>query len=295
MKSALAKIAVKTLLGCIIPILILLAWHAYTRTGSIDGVNPIVGQGEVLPKPEAVLDVLLHPFRETEGFYCKPIGDCVTISVLRMLCGFILAAISGIVVGIALGASKTFSAMFAPITSAAMAISPLAWIPLAIIFIGAGTPAEWIAGEQNAHNYPLLDSLKFAVILIIWAGAFFPIALSTAQGIRNVRWSHLEIAKSLGADRFQIIKMVIFPSSLPSIFTGLRLGAGVAWRVILAAEMFPGTTGGLGFLIQTAQNESAFSYAFAGVVMIAGIGILFDGIMRLLQWKITSWCKEQTY
>ena len=282
MNSKLDKIAVKFALGCIIPILIVIAWQLYAQNAKTDSL---------VPKPYAVWNVLMHPFEAPDGFQCKPVGYCAFLSILRMLCGFFLAAITGIMVGVALGVSKTFSAMFAPVTSACMAISPLAWIPLAIAFIGTATPATWFAGDANAHEYGVLDSLPFASILIISAGAFFPIALSTAQGINQVRTSHIEIAKSFGATGWQITSKVVLPSALPSIFTGLRLGAGVAWRVILAAEMFPGTTGGLGYLIQTSQDDIQYAYAFAGVFMIAFVGIVFDGIMKLIQWKFTGWCK----
>jgi ABC-type nitrate/sulfonate/bicarbonate transport system permease component len=91
----------------------------------------------------------------------------------------------------------------------------------------------------------------------------------------------MEAAAVLGASRPQILRKVILPSALPSILTGLRVGGGIAWRVIIAAEIFPGTRGGLGYMIAASHETASYEYAFAAIIVIAAIGLSLDGLLLL--------------
>jgi NitT/TauT family transport system permease protein len=146
---------------------------------------------------------------------------------------------------------------------------------------------------EASWRYGVLDQLRFAVIGVIWLGAFFPIAVNTAGGARGVRDAHLEALRILGANRWQTLTKVILPSSAPAIMTGLRLGGGIAWRVIIAAEIFPGTRSGLGYMITTAHAQAAYAYAFAAIIVIATIGLALDGSLRLAAAMIGHWQPKQ--
>lgn len=281
MKKAVAKIAIKSLLGVTGPAVILLCWHLYA------GDHP---NSQIVPSVGSVVDVLLHPTAQVQGFDCEPLAQSTLYSVLRMLTGFALAVVSGIAIGLLMGAFKPVRYLLNPTISAAMTVSPLAWFPLAILSMKMASISSWLNGENLAYQYDTLDRLKFAVIVIIWVGAFFPIALNTLAGVDSVRHRHVEIAKSFGASRWQILTKIVLPSMLPGVFTGLRLAGGIAWRVIVAAEMFPGTTGGLGYMIRFSNSESEPQYAFAAIIVIALVGVVFDGLLRYLQWRSSRWC-----
>jgi len=127
------------------------------------------------------------------------------------------------------------------------------------------------------------------VVAVIWLASFFPIVVNAAAGAAGVKRSHLEAVKVLGAGRWDLIRKVILPASVPSIVTGLRVGAGIAWRVIVAAEIFPGTRGGLGYMIATAHEQASYEYAFAAVVVIGAIGVGLDGAFRVLAARVGHW------
>ncbi len=266
----------KVLLGAIVPVVILLVWH-FASIGSV-----------VVPSIGSVVNVLAHPFSEPEGLDSTPLVFGVAVSILRVLCGFGLAALSGILIGLLIGRCRLAMEMLSPVMSAAMAVSPIAWIPVTIIVFGLSSPATAIYGER-AWEHGLLDQLRFAIVAVIWMGAFFPIALNTAAGAAGVRVGHLEAAAVLGATRRQVLTKIVLPSAAPAILTGLRVGGGIAWRVIIAAEIFPGTRGGLGYMIATAHETAAYEYAFAGIFVIAVIGLSLDGMLRLAAIRVGRW------
>lgn len=220
-------------LGAVLPEALLVVWHLASR-------NSVV-----VPSILAVVDVLIHPLRPPPTLDSTSLADGACVSVLRVALGFGLACLSGIPVGVLVGRSRTAREMLSSTIAAAMVISPVAWIPIAILVFGLASPATLLAGDE-AWQYGLLDQLRWAIMAVIWIGAFFPIVLNTAGGVLGTRESHVEAARVLGASRRQVLWSVVLPSAAPSIMIGLRMGGGIAWRAIIAAEIFPGTRGGLG-------------------------------------------------
>jgi NitT/TauT family transport system permease protein len=270
------RIISKVALGSILPATILLIWH-FASIGSV-----------VVPSIASVINVLIHPFRTPEHLDATSLGSGAVVSVLRVLCGFALAGVTAVPLGLLIGRSQRVMEMLSPTIAAAMVISPIAWIPVTIIVFGFSSPATALYGDE-AWRYGLLDQLRFAIVAVIWVGAFFPIALNTAAGAKGVREAHLEAARALGANRFDLLRKIILPSAGPLIITGLRVGAGIAWRVIIAAEIFPGTRGGLGYMITTAHEQASYEYAFASIVVIAAIGLTLDGLLRLVGARVSRW------
>jgi len=271
-KRILARLA----LGVVPPIIILIVWYV-ASVGSV-----------VVPSIGSVVEVLAHPFREPPALDSSSLASSAAVSVLRVLCGFGLAAATAVPIGIWVGRSRTAMDMLSPTMSAAMVISPIAWIPVAIIAFGLTSPATALFGEE-AWRYGLLDRVRFAIVAVIWLGAFFPIALNAAAGARGVREAHIEAARVLGAGRRQVLAKIILPGAAPAIMTGLRVGGGIAWRVIIAAEIFPGTRSGLGYMIATAHEQASYQYAFASIIVIGAIGLGLDGVLRLAARRVSRW------
>jgi NitT/TauT family transport system permease protein len=266
----------KIILGSLIPIALLAGWWAMSARSS------------VVPSIGSVLGVLADPFTAPPDLDTTSLAAGAWISVLRVGLGFGLAAISGIAAGFLIGMSRRSREILAPTMSVALAISPIAWLPVSIIVFGLATPASVMFGPE-AWRYNTLDQLSFAVVAVIWYGAFFPIAMNTAAGVRGVRKAHIETVRVLGATRMQTLTKIILPASMPAIFTGLRIGAGISWRVIVAAEIFPGTRSGLGYMISASHEIGEYRYAFAAIVVIGLIGLVLDGIFRLLAWRVGHW------
>ena len=270
----------KALLGASMPVAIILLWHV----ASVHSV--------VVPSIWSVLDVLAHPFRELTDLDSRPFAYGVGISMLRVVCGFSLAALTGVPIGLLIGCSRTAREALSPTTAAAMAVSPIAWIPVTILLFGLSSPATLIYGRQH-WEHDLLDQLRVATVAVIWMAAYFPIAVNAAAGARAVRASHQEAAKVLHATRGQLLTKIILPSAAPSIMTGLRVGGGIAWRVVIAAELFPGTRGGLGYMIVTAHETGNFRYAFASILAIGAIGLCLDGLLRLAAARVGRWQRQE--
>lgn len=266
----------KIALGAVVPAAILLVWH-FASTGSA-----------VVPSVGSVVNVLIHPFRDPPDLDATPLADGALASILRVACGFSLAVLTAIPIGLLVGRCRAAMEMLSPTMAAAMVISPIAWIPVAIIIFGLASPATALYGEES-WRHGLLDQLRFAIVAVIWMGAFFPIALNTAAGAAAVREAHIEAARMLGAGRRQVLSKVVLPSAGPAIMTGLRVGGGIAWRVIIAAEIFPGTRGGLGYMITTAHEQASYEYAFASIIVIGAIGLTLDGLLRLGAARVGRW------
>jgi NitT/TauT family transport system permease protein len=266
--------------GALLPLLLLALWHC------------AAGRSVLVPPIPAVLDVLRHPFREPASLDSIPLGHSVLISVIRVATGFGLAVLTGVPLGILVGRSRRANDIFSPTISAAMVISPIAWLPVTILVFGLSSPASALYGD-DAWRHGLLDQLRCAIVAVIWMGAFFPIVLNTADGARRVRHAHIEAARVLGATRLQVLSKVILPGAAPALFTGLRVAGGIAWRVIIAAEIFPGTRGGLGYMIATAHSQVAYEYAFAGILTIGAIGLVLDGFLRLLEKPFSHWQQRE--
>ena len=280
-KRRIPRRVVQLALGAVLPVAILLAWHAAARSGS--AVVPPIGK---------VLAVLAHPFAEPANLDSAPLGVGTIVSVLRVAIGFALAAATAVPVGLLLGRSRTARDLLNPLSSAVMVVSPIAWMPVAIIVFGFASVGSALYG-QEAWRADILEQLTFAVIVVVWLGAFFPIALNTAAGARSVREAHVEAVRMLGAGPLQVLSKVILPAAAPAMMTGMRVGVGIAWRVMVAAEFFPGTRSGLGHMIITAKDQTEYHFLYAAILVICAIGLVLDGLLRLAGWRVSRWQKKE--
>ena len=190
-------------------------------------------------------------------------------SLYRVLYGFSLALIVAIPLGIVMGWSKVLRELVTPLMEILRPIPPLAWIPLAIFWFGIG--------------------LKSAVF-IIFLGAFFPILLSTVSGVLSVDTLLIEAARTLGAQRRDIYVKILIPGATPAIYTGARIGMGIAWMTLIAAEFTGVKSGyGLGYMIMVARDIQRPDHIVAGMIIIGVIGYTLDICLRGVEHTLLRW------
>ena len=185
----------------------------------------------------------------------------IVASLFRVSWGFTLAVFLGVPLGLLLGwFTPAFSALN-PFIQILRPISPIAWIPVAILWFGVKDTAP---------------------VFLIFLASVFPIAVSATAAVQNMQPVYLRAAQNFGLSKTQLFRRVIFPSCLPQIITGLRIALGIAWLVVVAAEMIA-VNSGLGYLIIDARNAGKrYDLVVAGMVMIGAIGLVLD----LLVWQL---------
>ena len=186
-------------------------------------------------------------------------------SLFRVSTGFVLAVSLGIPLGLLIGMGSVIRSAFLPYVNFFRSLSPLAWIPFAILWFGVGDVPS---------------------IFLIFMSVFFPVILSTAAAVANISAVHFRVARDYGLGGPKLLTQVTIPAILPQIITTLRVTAGLAWLVVVAAEMIAGRDG-LGFLIWDARNGLRIDLVVVGMIVIGLIGVVLDKILLQLT-KIPS-------
>jgi len=244
-------------LSGIIPVVFfILIWEFLGRAG--------IFQREIFPPFTAVLNeffVLLKGGVLLENFLA---------SFKRVVIGFFLGAITGIFAGIIMGCNRVLDRTFSPLISFLYPVPALGWLPVLMLWIGVN------------------DMLPITIIFIC---SFFPVCYSTVSGIKNVDRNIIDVARTLGATKFKVLKNILLPLALPYIFTGLRLEAGMAWRVIIAAEMVAIPVG-LGSLMMRAESLIRMDIIIVCLFVLSVMTFLFEKILFLLVKKLIFWKSE---
>jgi len=191
----------------------------------------------------------------------------IQASIVRITIGFAIATAVAMVLAIILSRSDRLAGYVMPIIDLLRPISVIAWIPLAILWFGIGDKPAWF---------------------IIFLGAFFPIFTNTYLGFRSVDSVHTQVAECLGAGRSLFIKEVLIPSALPYILTGMRIGLGVGWMCVIAAELIAANSG-LGYMIQLARTLIETEKVIGGMIVIGVIGFCMNHLMVYAERKLTPW------
>ena len=188
--------------------------------------------------------------------------DHIGASLLRVGVGFTLAVLFAVPLGLWMGWVRGAFVTLNPLFQMLRPISPIAWIPLAILWFGVGNVSP---------------------VFLIFMAAVFPMIVQTVEGVHTIEPRYLRAAANFGVSRRTLFRRVVLPAVLPQIIVGMRIGLGVAWLVVVAAEMIA-LHSGLGYLIIDSRNAgNRYDLVVAGMIIIGLIGLLLDGAMRLLE------------
>ncbi len=241
---------------------LLLAWFIAT--------DLLHAGGGFVPSPREAGEALLQWMGVVPGppgAYSGTWVDAACASTARVLAGFAIAAAVGIPAGIGIGRYRVVSDLLDPVVQLLRPIPVSAWVPFSLVFFGI-RPA--------------------AAIFLVAIGAFFPVVLNAAAGARYVSELHLRSARMLGASPARTLWAVILPASLPSILTGLRLAMGLAWVLVIVAEMIS-VKSGLGYELWNAYYYARMDVIVAAMITIGALGFVFDQLILFSSNRILSW------
>jgi nitrate/nitrite transport system permease protein len=227
-----------------------------------------------LPNPtktwEASKPYVVEPFAK-RGELDQGILRFTWLSLVLVAKGYLIALVIGTPLGFFLGLSKAFTKMFDPIIQVLRPVSPLAWLPLGmVLFLGAGKGAS-----------------ELAALFTIAVCAMWPTVLNTAVGVRAIPQDYLNVAKVLKLSRTKTLFKVLIPATLPYMFTGFRLSLGIAWLVIVAAEMLTGRPGVGGFLWQQ-YNALVYEQIILCILTIGIVGFILDRLMSVVERRFKT-------
>ena len=218
-----------------------------------------------LPPPEQVWTRTINVV--TDGFRGFDLWEHLGYSLFRVVAGFFLGALVGIPLGYAMGLSNWFRGWFDPIVEFMRPVPPLALIPLVIIWFGIGETGK---------------------IILLFLAALWIMAIAARSGVSGVNISKVHAAYSLGASKWQIMRYVIVPNSLPEIFTGARVAMGVCWGTVVAAELVAAEQGA-GMMIMVASRFQNTDIVILGIILIGVIGFGIDMLMRYAERLLVPW------
>jgi len=251
----------------IVPVLILAGWEVFSRSGILPAA--------LLPAPSRVLvawaDWVFAIDGNTQTYSGHWISDAMA-SAARVFTGFALAAILGVSLGMAIGWSRRVEQLIEPTLQLLRPIPTVSWIPLAIIWFGiANKPA----------------------IFLVFLGSFFPILLSTIHGVKGCDRNLLRAGAMTGGTPGKLLRHIVFPAALPSIFSGLRIAVGFAWMLTVTAEMVA-VKSGLGYVLWDSYYFLRYDIVIAAMVSIGLLGSLTDLIIKLMAARVLRWQRGST-
>ena len=238
--------------------LVLLVWEVFGQQGIISPA--------ILPAPSRIITTFLSML--TVG----DILEDIRVSLFRVCAGFFLGSFAGVVLGILIGLFHKIERSVSLIIGILRPIPMIALIPLFILWMGIGEASK---------------------IAIIFFGAFWPVLINTIYGIKGVEQKLIDVALILKKKRLDILVKIILPSALPSIFAGIRLGAGNAWACVVAAEMIAASSG-VGYLVMYAREVSQANVMLVGITAIGILGLLIDFLIVRIESHLLFWQNEES-
>jgi NitT/TauT family transport system permease protein len=250
-----------------LPAAILIAWQAVTSAEWVSSAS--------LPSPIAVAaawwEWIFGP-RQALAWYSGTWGLYVLMSLERVLFGFAVASVSGIALGVLIGWYSVIEDLFDGLINFLRAVPMTAWVPFAVFIFGI-------------H--------ESAAIFLIAFGSFFPIVVNVAAGARQTPRILIRAARMLGTSPQKLLIRVVLPAALPAIFTGLRVGLGLAWVLVIVAEMLA-VQGGLGYALWSAYQFSRLDLILAAIASVGGLGLVSDRLIALLAQRVLRWQRGST-
>jgi NitT/TauT family transport system permease protein len=250
------------------PLGVLIVWQIFSTIGFV--------RRDVLPGPLDVLSVwydLLTGQTHVAGRYSGTWFDHAGASTWRVFVGFAWGTALGIFMGLLIGLSRLMERVFDPTIQVMRNIPVTAWVPLSLVFFGIG-------------NAP--------AIFLIGLGAFFPAAINTTHGVRQINLTLYKSARMMGANETELLTRVVLPAAMPSIFTGVRLSMGIAWVLVVVAEILA-VRSGLGYLLNDAYLFYRNDVVIAAMLSIGLLGFCSDQLVVLLRNYLLSWNTKETF
>ncbi|MGF6971150.1 NitT/TauT family transport system permease protein [Paraburkholderia sp. WC7.3g] len=265
MSATFAKSGARIRVGfvkCLIPVVLIAFWELVARSGIIPA--------SLLPAPSRVVTIWADWVFATDGSSQADSGRWIfdaAASMSRVLSGYLIATISGVLLGIAIGWWRWIEQAVEPTLQMLRPIPPVSWIPLAIIWFGiANKPA----------------------IFLVFLGAFFPILMNTIHGVKATDRNLIRAAAMMGSTQFQLLRFIVLPAALPSIFAGLRIAIGSAWMLTVTAEMVA-VKSGLGYVLWDSYYFLRYDLVIAAMVSIGLLGYLSDLAMKRTMTAMLHW------
>ena len=247
-----------TLISIVTVFGLLLLWWVATHYGWIRDL--------FLPTPEKIFTSFGEAWRgDIQGG--KPLSEHLWWSLFRVFAAFVLACVTAVPIGIAMGVSRIARGIFDPPIEFYRPLPPLAYLPLIVIWFGIDETAK---------------------IVLIYLACFAPLAMAARAGVRSVTIEQINAAYSMGASKWQVIFHVIIPAAMPEILTGMRIAIGFGWTTLVAAEMVAATVG-LGQMVLNASNFLRTDVVIMGIIVIGGVAYAFDLLMRYVERLLVPW------
>ena len=224
----------------------------------------IMADTRVLPNPMKTFEALIDFFEV--GYLNLSAWDYIWASLKLFLQGFVLAFVTAVPLGLLLGFSKGLNTFVTPMVEVLRPIAPMAWAPIFIYGISYGT----------------------GPILVVFVGIFFPLLTNVIFGVKKIDPTLLDAARTLGANKFQLFTKVMAPSAVPYVMNGIKVGLGVGWMCIVAAEMYSPMAIGVGYCISNMCMNGLWPSTFAMLIIIAFLGILTTSSAEYLQKYISK-------
>ena len=240
----------------VLPILIIFFWFIFTYTGKVPETS--------LPKLSSVKNTFFEMIKSGQLY------NDLSLSLRRVLGGFFLSSVLGILLGIFMGISQKIKEFFQLTLTAIRQIPMIAWIPLIILWAGIGEVSK---------------------IVVILFAATFPIVINTMSGVDSTSETYLEVAKMYGLSKKETFFKVYLPSALPNIFTGLRLGLSSSWMAVVASELIASSSG-IGYRLNDARSLMRSDVVIVCMIVIGLIGLLMDKLIVLISHELTPWKKN---
>ncbi|EGK72624.1 MAG: ABC transporter permease [Methyloversatilis sp.] len=238
-------------LGWVLPVLTLLAFEALVRSGLL--------AAHLFPAPSEIVRTL---FDLGSG-----LASHIGVSLARVAGGFAIGASLAVIAAVVVGLDRRAEALLDPTFQALRAVPSLAWVPLLLLWLGID------------------ETPKITLIAI---GAFFPVYLNLLSGLRNVDRKLVELGEVYGLSRTALVRRILLPASLPSLYTGLRVGLSLAWMFLVAAELIAATRG-LGYLLTDGRETSRPDIVLAAILLLAVLGKLSDSVLKSLEKRALVW------
>jgi NitT/TauT family transport system permease protein len=259
----------QVLLAIMLPVGVVAVWQLGGTNGSL--------LGGVLPTPDRVWQAWKVWAFGAGGFGLNPYSGTwlsnLIFSAERVAKGFVAAIVVGVPIGLAIGWNRIVSSAVDPTVQMLRPIPITAWLPFSIA----------VFGIQD-----------IGAVFLIALGAFYPIVVNTAQGARDVERNLIRAALMMGASRGAVLRRVVFPASLPLIFTGMRIGLGIAWTAVIVAEMVA-VKSGLGYVLWDAYYVGRMDVVIADMVSIGILGLLTDWIIVIVENWVLTWRRLQSF